>query len=404
MELTDPYSHLTYCTNIHPGESWEDVFAQLKANIPELKQRLTPDNPFGIGLRLSAQAAKELRHPQQMSALKKWLDDQNAYVFTMNGFPYGSFHHEVVKDHVYQPDWSSEKRFDYTLMLADILAELVPGDLDGGISTSPISYKPWIDNSRQRENVLQKACRQLAKVALHMANIEKEKGTELHLDIEPEPDCLIENTEETVSFFTDWLLPIGSDYLIENTSYAKSESKDLLLRHIRVCYDTCHFAVEYEDPRETIDKFKNAGIRIGKVQISAALKAQLKSPSQRSTLGEKLAPFKEDVYLHQVKGKTTEGSTLISYEDLPPALPHIDEEKVSEWRIHYHVPIFVGEFGMLRSTQDAIIESLEIFKAESDLCNHFEIETYTWSVLPEELKRNIVDSIEREFNWVLDAF
>src|SRR5699024_12023370 len=101
MELTDPYSHLTYCTNIHPGESWEDVFAQLKANIPELKQRLTPDNPLGIGLRLSAKAAKELRHPQQMSALKKWLDDQNPYVFTMNGFPYESFHHEVVKNHVY---------------------------------------------------------------------------------------------------------------------------------------------------------------------------------------------------------------------------------------------------------------------------------------------------------------
>lgn len=403
MKLNHPHLHLTYCTNIHPGENWEDVFAQLKANVPKLKYRLSPEDPFGIGLRLSAAAANELQQSQQLKSFMQWLDDQNTYVFTMNGFPYGSFHGEVVKDHVYKPDWSKKDRLDYTLVLTQLLAKLVPDGLDGGISTSPISYKPWIDGGAEREKILQMACRQLAEVTLQMANIEATQDTELHLDIEPEPDCLIENTEETISFFTDWLLPIGTRYIKANSGYSKSEAHELLLRHIRVCYDTCHFAVEYEDPQKTIRAFKNAGIQIGKVQISAALQALLTSPSQRRALREKLMPFKEDVYLHQVKERT-QNDTLISYSDLPSALTHIEKGEAMEWRIHYHVPVFIKEFGMLNSTQDAIIQSLNIFKAEPELCNHFEIETYTWTVLPDALKRNIVDSIEREFKWVIEAF
>src|SRR5699024_1353774 len=403
MELKHPHSHLSYCTNIHPGESWKEVFAQLKTHIPPLKTRLSPQHPFGIGLRLSNKAAKELRRPRKIAAFKQWLDAQRAYVFTINGFPYENFHGEIVKDRVYEPDWSSPERLDYTLMLTELLAKLVPGGLDGGISTSPISYKPWIKGTSQRKNILRKASRQLSEVALRMAEIEATQGTELHIDIEPEPDCLIENTQETISFFKDWLLPIGTRHMKKNAGHSSSKAESLLLRHVRVCYDTCHFAVEYESPRDTIAQFKEAGIRIGKVQISAALKAPLTSAAQRSALRERLLPFKEDVYLHQVKAKERDGS-LSAYPDLPAALPHIEKEQAVEWRIHYHVPIFMKTFGTLSSTQDAIIESLDIFNAEPELCNHFEIETYTWAVLPQTLKRNVIDSIEREFQWVLDVF
>ena len=36
------------------------------------------------------------------------------------------------------------------------------------------------------------------------------------------------------------------------------------------------------------------------------------------------------------------------------------------------------------------------------MTNHLEVETYTWEVLPEELRTRIDDSIGRELNWVLD--
>lgn len=140
--------HLTYCTNIHPGESWAEVVSNLKRYLPQLKTRLSPDHPFGIGLRLADIAARELLTGDNLIQFQTWLQKQDLYVFTLNGFPYGGFHHQVVKDRVYAPDWSTQERLNYTLRLIEILAALLPLDLDGGISTLPISYKPWWHNDR----------------------------------------------------------------------------------------------------------------------------------------------------------------------------------------------------------------------------------------------------------------
>lgn len=394
--------HLTYCSNIHPGESWEEVFNQLKANIPPLKERLAKDKAFGIGLRLSAMAARGLREDEKLDKFREWLKQHDCYVFTMNGFPYGSFHGEVVKDKVYQPDWRTQERLDYTLNLIGILAELIPEDMDGGISTSPISYKPWFEDQSARDGAFREASKRLAECARTMAHIQEETGKELHIDIEPEPDCLIENTAETVDFFTSWLFPEGAKYLSEQYEISNPEGERILKQHIRVCYDTCHFAVEYENPRETINAFEEAEIRIGKVQISAALKIFFKDLNQRKEVARKLQPFAEDTYLHQVVERRQDQS-LLQYRDLGEALTEIDNEKADEWRIHYHVPIFIDQFDGLKSTQNAIKKSLNILSTRND-CTHFEIETYTWDVLPDHLKSNLLDSIEREFRWTLDHF
>ena len=143
MEISENL-HLTYCSNIHSGESWDEIFDALKKNIPQIKKTISPDKKFGIGLRLSAQAAEILLSENYLSDFKKWLNENECYVFTMNGFPYGNFHGEAVKDEVYKPDWSSDYRLNYTLDLINILAELIPENSEGGISTSPISYKPWV--------------------------------------------------------------------------------------------------------------------------------------------------------------------------------------------------------------------------------------------------------------------
>lgn len=399
---TNSEFHLTYCSNIHPGESWEEVFTQLKANIPSLKERLADDKAFGIGLRLSALAALELREDEKLDEFKEWLKQHDCYVFTMNGFPYGSFHAEVVKDKVYQPDWRTQERLDYTLNLIEILAELVPEDMDGGISTSPISYKPWFEPQSEREDAFRESCKRLAECARTMAHVQEQDGKELHIDIEPEPDCLIENTAETVDFFTNWLFPEGAQYLSDQYDISETDGKRILRQHIRVCYDTCHFAVEYENSRETINAFDEAGIRIGKVQISAALKVHFTDLNQREEVGQKLQPFAEDTYLHQVVERRQDQS-LLQYRDLGEALTAIDNGKAEEWRIHYHVPIFIDQFDGLESTQDAITESLNILSARND-CTHFEIETYTWDVLPKHLKTNLLDSIEREYKWTLAYF
>lgn len=402
MELEN-YSdcHLTYCTNIHPGETWTDHFNELKNHLPELKKRLSPDKQFGVGLRLSAVAAAELLEGDQLLMFSDWLDDEGLYLFTMNGFPYGSFHHRRVKDKVYEPDWGSDLRLTYTLNLVRILAELLPVHIDGGISTSPVSYKFWQRNAGEEKKLIENSCHQLAEAAWEMHRHFEESGKELHLDIEPEPDCLIENSSESIHFFQNQLWPKGSAYLSKQKAIDKAEARDLLKKHIRLCYDTCHFAVEFEEPAEAVKRLTDAGIRIGKTQISAALKVDLTSAdSNRSALHRKLHEYVESTYLHQVVEKRKKG-TLQQYRDLPDALRHIGDQNALEWRIHFHVPVFADDLGILNSTQDHIIHGIKPLFEKSG-CRHFEIETYTWEVLPESLKVDIVDSIEREYRWLLE--
>lgn len=394
--------HLSYCTNIHPGEDWKHVFKQLKLHLPELKQRLSPEKPFGIGLRLSAQAAKEILKNDQINEFKDWLSKEDLYVFTVNGFPYGSFHGTKVKDDVYKPDWSTKERVEYSSNLIDILAELLPEGAEGSISTSPISYKYWGQSAEKFTKIKKIGAIHLAQLAWQMADVFEKTGKDIHIDIEPEPDCLIENSEELISFFNKNLLTIGAEFLINEHQVKVEEAEKILRKHIGVCYDTCHFALEFENPAQAIQSFIDEGIRIGKTQISAALKVKLdESQSKRSEIADYLSQFDEPTYLHQVIVKT-ESESLVQFRDLPEALPSIQNEHAKEWRIHFHVPVFLEKYEDLYSTQDEMMESLQLI-LDGDHCNHFEIETYTWDVLPDDLKTNVTDSIEREFRWVLDT-
>jgi len=394
--------HLTYCTNIHPGESWQEVREQLEHHLPELKKRISPDRPFGVGLRLSNLAAEELLEGDRLTRFAGWLERQELYVFTLNGFPYGSFHRQRVKDLVYAPDWRTEERLEYTRRLVRILAELLPEGMDGGISTSPVTYKGWVSQSRLREEAFRRGTEHLALIAHDLALLHREEGMDLHIDIEPEPDCLLENTHDTVAFFTRHLFPAGSAFLSDRFGIPVAEAREILRNRIRLCYDTCHFAVEYETPVKAVRALRDAGIRIGKTQVSAALQVRLdRQDATRRQLGRELARFDEPTYLHQVIEQRSSGG-LRHYRDLPEALPHIGDPEAEEWRIHFHVPLFADRFELMRSTRGEIGECLEILMNETG-CRHYEIETYTWEVLPDELKRDLTSSIEMEFEWVLDT-
>jgi hypothetical protein len=396
--------HLTYCSNIHPGESWLEVFANLENYIPELKSRLSPTEPFGIGLRLADIAAKQLLESNNLAQFQAWLTQQDLYVFTLNGFPYGGFHRQVVKDQVYAPDWSTQERVNYTLNLAQILAVLLPKELDGGISTLPLSYKPWwVKDQATFETVLKKSCLNIASVVVEMIRIHEETGKILHIDLEPEPDGLIENTSEIIYFYQNWLLPIGGNYLSEKLNIEQDLAEYKLLEHVRICYDTCHFSVEYEEPQSVFARLQSAGIKIGKIQISAAIKVKIPAEvEKRSLIVERLRPFAESTYLHQVIERRNDG-TLHHYPDLITALPHLEQSLAEEWRTHFHVPIFIHDYQILQSTQDDIATVLHLLQT-NNACSHLEIETYTWDVLPSEMKIDMLTSIQREFEWVLKEF
>ena len=357
-------AHLTYCTNIHPGESWAEVRANLARHTVAVKARVAPGRPFGVGLRLSARAAAELA--PEVREVRRWLADLGLYVFTINGFPHGAFHGTAVKDAVYRPDWREPARLAYTNQLADLLAVLLPDGVAGSISTVPGGF-------RARGAADAEVAANLARATAHLAALEARTGKHITLALEPEPACAIETLAEAAAFFAAY---------------------DPDRRYLGVCLDACHAAVEFEPLDAALAALAAARVTIAKVQLSAGLRIAPVDVGARAAL----ARYAEDVYLHQVVARR--GAELVRYVDLGVALA--DRAPADEWRVHFHVPIFRAELGPFASTQAYLVEQLA-HHTRAPIAPHLEVETYTWDVLPAELRdQPIDDAIARELTWVME--
>ena len=387
-----PPLHLTYCLNIHSGESWAENFAAIREKAVAVKHAIAPNEWFGLGLRLAHQAVTELTASPELRA--EALDFFNAnqlYPFTVNGFPYGRFHSGPVKEDVYSPDWRSRERLEYTFQIADILSGWLPDQVDGSISTVPGSFKPWITT----EEDVAAMVNNLAATVAYLAALRDDTGKEIHLGLEPEPDCYLETTEETIRFFNEVLLVAGATEVGRLLGCGPEQAEKLIRRHIGVCLDTCHVAMQFENLVDSYRAYVNAGIRISKVQLSAALNAH--SPPRGT---DALKPFVEPVYLHQVKARG-DGGARYSWYDLPDALAEIPSfPDIQEINVHFHVPLFFNMGGVLRSTVDSL--TTEFFQElRRGGTSHLEIETYTFDVIPPELHPgDVVRSVTREYLWV----
>lgn len=389
------FGHLSYCSNIHPGEDWPVHFAVLQNSIPEIKAAVCPDEKMGIGLRLANQASIDLLEKSNFVTFKNWLIENDTYVFTMNGFPYGGFHNVVVKDQVHAPDWTTNERTEYTIRMFKLLSKLLPEELtEGGISTSPLSYRFWWKSPESLGKAIQISTKNIFLVVEALIEIREVTGKVLHLDIEPEPDGILENSKEFIDWYVQFLIPMGIEQL-KNKGFTAEKAEEAIKTHVQLCYDVCHFAVGFETPQTVIDKLKAKGIKVGKIQISSALKVDFTSDTEEKL--KVIAQYNEPTYLHQVVAKRKDGN-FHKYSDLSEAIAGFDEN-ISSWRVHFHVPLFLENYGVLSSTQSDIVDTIGVHK-KTPFTNHLEIETYTWGVLPTEFQAPLNDSIIREINWV----
>jgi hypothetical protein len=291
---------------------------------------------------------------------------------------------------------------EYTLDLIEIVSRLVPEGLDGGVSTAPMSYKRWLPAAgAEQARAWETIARHVARVAEAMVRLRQDRGVLIHLDIEPEPDCSVENTDESLELFERWLLPHGSPALAAALGVGIADAERELREHVRLCFDCCHFAVEYEDPGAALTRLRDAGIGIGRVQLSSALQAAFPTAAAESrAVADALRPFADSTYLHQVVERAAGG--LHHYPDLDAALDTMAGRATPpvEWRIHFHVPLFAREYEAFASTQDYVRQVLDLARRDR-FTTHLEIETYTWDVLPAGLKMDLGESIAREYDWVL---
>jgi len=383
--------HLCYCTNIHPAESWEETLAALKKHTLVVRDKVLAatrmhNASYPIGLRLSALAAKELLEADNLADFKYWLYSEGLYVYTINGFPYGAFHNTRVKENVYKPDWTTEERLTYTSDLISIIAEISPHSLGGSVSTLPGSFKEFeADETPMFANLYA-----TAKLLETLSNLHEK---DLHLGLEPEPLGHFENTQETLAFFERF------------TAWAESKNlpTDIIYKRIGINYDTCHFALQYEEAHTALKSLTEAGLRISKIHLSNALEINLTDPNNIDLIRK----FDEPTYLHQVMIQDNENN-ITKHKDIVNALAQITSQTspipptAQRARIHFHIPLHAEPESPFSSTIQHTKDTLSYLKKHPETCHHLEMETYTWGVLPDELQAPIEDQLTSEHLWVLE--
>ncbi|GIW96153.1 MAG: xylose isomerase [Pirellulaceae bacterium] len=374
-----------YCTNVHPATDTGQMLEQWKRYALPVRRGWPADEPMGLGLWLPAEVVRQLsRDPELSRRVRQFLDENQLLPFTANGFPYGDFHSPIVKHNVYFPTWWDPRRADYTMRIADILDSWLPEGEPASISTLPISWGcPPPDDEE-----LKLAARHLLSVARHLADLEARTGRRIVLALEPEPGCALQRSGDVTAFFERYLWPID---------------RSLCHAHLGVCHDICHAAVMNEQQTHVLELYRQAGIAIGKLQISSAVRMVLsgKAPDERARAFEQLSSFNEPKYLHQTTVRQ-EGITDRFFEDLPLALGYYPEVPAGGiWHVHFHVPVYLKTFGALQATDDALRECLRWICRTSGTF-HWEVETYAWNVLPAHLKQpSLADGIRHELEHVL---
>jgi len=379
---------LTYCANVHPGERMAELWAALDA-AGAVRRELGLAR-MAVGLWLSRPALTELGGAEDGGArLVDELGRRDLEVFTMNGFPYGNFHAPVVKRAVYHPDWTTAERRDYTLALAEILARAMPSDLDRGtISTLPLAHRGEVADP---DGVMIAASVELCRLAADLARLADRSGVRVRVLCEPEPGCLVETTADAIAWWTE-VLPAAAR--------RANVPRDLVEAHLGICFDTCHQAVAFEDPAASLDALAAAGVPVGKMQLSSALVI----PAPGTPAGAaSLARFAEPRFLHQVRARAGDGAVAAA-DDLGEVagLP-----TGGAWRVHFHVPIHRAAVGEVGTTRDFLAGALDWLRRPDRALPHLEVETYTWSVLPEgERPRDgasLCAGIAAELAWVREV-
>lgn len=372
---------LSYCTNVHPGRSVSEVEAGLdRYTVPVAR---TLGGPLAAGLWLAKPVVDELQSaPDGVRRFADALAQRGLTCHTLNAFPFGDFHSTRVKEKVYLPDWSSRDRLNFTVQCATILAELLPPDVEGSISTLPLGFKGFV----QPPDFQQQCATTLVAAAVALADLRRRTGRTIRLAVEPEPFCVLETTPEAIAFFR--LLRQEADRL---------GSEDVVREHIGLCYDVCHQAVEYENIAESIGQFRSAEIRLNKVHLSCAL--QLNDPATNAAGRAELKRYVEERYLHQTMASLPCGKVARFVDLCDELIDHPDSDFLAapSWRVHFHVPVDADELGPLATTRPQLKEAIAAVD-QLDYAPHLEVETYTWQVLPGQAKPDLVTGLSRELS------
>ena len=366
---------LTYCTNVLPGETLAEAQDGLERTAVELRKRWGArggEGRFPLGLWWSHGVVEALEDPARRESFAAWLDEREFSIATLNCFPYGGFHRQRVKREVFRPGWHEAERVRYTLRAAEVLAELVPENVRIPISTLSGTHKAW-----HEPGLLAAVAEGLARCAVGLERLAERSGRDIVLAIEPEPFSTLETTPEVVEFFEESLFRGPGAALLKAQGM---DAESVVSRRLGLCYDTCHQAVEFESPVDSLRRLRAGGVAVHKVQLSSA--PALRRPGEHPEALEVLRQFVEPRYLHQTFARTEDGE-IRRWEDLDEFFQRGmgAVRELEELRTHFHVPIDRASIPPLQTTQDDLRAALgEVVRSTDSVT--LEVETYTFAVFP----------------------
>ena len=397
---------LAYCMNLHPADTLEGVIeAMQKVTVP-LSKRLASGEPFGVGLYLPASLAAELASDSvQLDRLADFLKSAQLDPFTYNAFPAGGFGDSGLKERVFEPTWIEAERFEFTQHVAQIAAYLAKSTgFASAASHLSISTHTGMHSSRSRGEQGERTCaKNFVRAARMLAELESAGAPRLILSLEAEPRSNCNDTRELAVF-------------LQSLRDQARGDEALLERHLGVCLDACHAAVEFEKPARAVQRATEFG-PLGKLQFSSAL--ALRDPSKDAAGRAALLSMDEPAYLHQVTGAPAEtAKALLRASDLPAFKAALEEPNspwldCDEWRCHFHVPVdrarpFEDQnAGALGTTRDFADQTLDELLEEPERSGteelHVEIETYTWHLLRDKAERQdqLIDGLQGEYEHVI---
>jgi hypothetical protein len=393
MNLGKGLGHLTYSTLVHATDNWEQLWKSVNTFLPAVKARIAPSQKFGVCLRTSAPSAALLSaEPSKRADLKQFFADNDLYLYTANAFVYGVFKKQVIKEDVYEPDWRTEERVEYTKQVANLLAELAPEGVEPSIQTAPLGFKPRVTG----DDVVRAYTTNVIRIVAHLVELQKKTGRVVTLGLEPEPRCYLETTDETITYFKDELFSgRAAQQLAKMAGLTEADAAAAMRKHMGVVFDIGHQSVGYEDIPSSLHKLVDNGVQIVKLQEAAAM--YMPNVTQKTV--DALQAFAKTIYLSQTcQKKDGQHTWFVNLEDAFEDWYRNPGPR--EWRTHFHVPVFLDDLGAFGTTRFALEQALAVHR-KTPVSSQLEIETYTWDVLPDHLKTgDIVEYVCRELDWV----
>ena len=336
--------HLTYCTNIHPGETWPEVRAQLRACIcRRSRPRSRRTSRSASACASSAPAAHELRRRRRRStSFRRSSAEQRLCTSSRStAFPTARFHGRAGEGAGLSARLERRRSGSPTPTGSPSCSPAAARDADRrqhqhGARHVPAARAPT-GRRRAHRRATCSGTRRISYALRADDRADDRARARARARVHAGDD---RGDGRASSSSSSWRCR-GRAGCAELTGLARAAAEARCRRHLGVCYDVCHAAVEFEEPREQPrPPAPRRASPCRKLQLSSALSVPEVDARRRPTA----APVRRAASTCTRSCSERRRRLRRATSTCPRRWPTLDAgARRREWRVHFHVPVFLAE-------------------------------------------------------------